>query len=103
MMVAAESLPIKIPRCVCIAANATGTVFVFAPVKISANKNSFQARIKLSTAADIIPGAAIGKIIRKKAPIGVAPSIKAASSNDRGMLAKKPISIQTKNGKLKAR
>ena len=96
MMVAAESLPIKIPRCVCIAANATGTVFVFAPVKISANKNSFQARIKLSTAADIIPGAAIGKIIRKKAPIGVAPSIKAASSNDRGCWRRSPSASRPK-------
>lgn len=59
--------------------------------------------IKLNTPADIIPGAAIGKIILKKEVNLDAPSIREASSNSFGIPSKNPIKIQTRNGRLNAR
>ena len=64
---------------------------------------SFHAWMKPKIAVATRPGPTSGKVIRKKAPTRVQPSIIADSSSSAGMLATKPRSVQTMNGSTTAR
>ena len=64
----------------------------------SANRNSFQASVKVNTAAATRPGAAIGSSTSDIDWRRLAPSIWAASSISGGIPLKYPISIQVQNG-----
>ena len=98
----AEISAISTPFCDCNPARATGIVAVVGPVRINANRNSFQARMKPNTPAAARPGSEIGKTMRQKALQTVAPSVMAAHSSSTGTPSKKPIMIQVRNGRLMA-
>ena len=66
------------------------------PVRISANKNSFQVNSQHSTASAEIAGRAEGMATRMKAPQRLQPSIMAAYSMDGSMPSKKPFINQEK-------
>ena len=69
-------------------------------VKISANRNSLHAKVKMMMPAAMIPGAASGISTRQKAIQRVAPSTSAASSSSSGISVRNPFSIQMANGRL---
>ena len=71
-------------------ASAAGTVrALFDEVRVIANRNSFQAKMKTRIAAVKVPGAASGMITLRNAWNGVAPSTAAASSRSQGISRKK--------------
>ncbi len=76
----------------------TGKVLASTPLRISANRNSFQETRKAKMAATTSPGAAIGITIRINTPRREQPSIIAASSTSRGTSTKNPIRSQIENG-----
>ncbi len=70
-----------------------GTLF---PVRIRANRNSFQVNSQHSTPSAEIAGIADGSATRRNAPHRVQPSIRAACSIDGSMPSKKPFISQEK-------
>src|ERR1700730_17673449 len=81
----------------------TGKVWAFGvAVRISAKRNSLQAKVNTIVAAAIKPGAASGSSTRRNAVHRLAPSTRAASSSSSGISAKKPLSIQMAKGRLKS-
>src|SRR3954449_5643729 len=71
-------------------ASAAGTVrALFDDVRVIANRNSFQQKMKTRIAAVNVPGAARGRITLRKDWKGVAPSTAAASSRSQGISRKK--------------
>jgi len=70
-------------------------------VKVRANKNSFQAKMKTKIAVVNIPGAARGRVTRKKVPNKLDPSTQAAFSNSDGISLKKLVKIQMVKGRVK--
>src|SRR5216117_3217163 len=82
---------------------ATGAVVASMRVRIRAKKKSFQEKRKQKIAVAASPGAASGRLIRKKACQTPAPSICAASSSDRGVALKKLRIIQMTSERLKVR
>src|SRR5215207_9903900 len=100
---AAQIAPIWSPCDDISPASATGSVFELRPVNTRAKRNSFQERTKAKTPAASIPGSESGTMMRQKAPRRPLPSTNAASSNSRGIPWKKPIRIQTTNGRLNER
>src|SRR2546427_9342019 len=69
-------------------------------VNNSANMNSFQVKMKDSSAVTTRPGATSGSAMRRNALKMVAPSTRAASSSSAGRSSKKPFSSQMANGRL---
>ena len=63
---------------------------------------SFHTRTKVNIPQEINPGIDRGRTIRMRACNRLAPSTIAASSNDKGMLRKKDLSIHIEKGKEKA-
>src|SRR2546430_8437 len=84
--------PISVTNC----AITTVIIGTRLPVKISANRNSFQVNSQHSTASAEIAGSADGTATRMKAPHRVQPSIMAAYSIDGSMPSKKPFISQEK-------
>src|SRR5262245_2661579 len=78
----------------------TSTIMVLgsAPVRMTANKNSFQVVIKAKSATTARPGTMMGKITRSKACKCEQPSMSAASSISFGTSRMKPIMSQTAKG-----
>jgi len=97
---AAESNAISTPRWVWKDDRPTGRVLAWLPPNMSANKNSFQLRIKERSPAASIPGAAIGNVTYSIACMRVAPSIRAACSRKTISPSKKDTSSQARNGRL---
>ena len=81
---------------------ATGKSCVSVKVRMKAKKKSFHPKIRQNMPATTNPAVEFGRITRKKAPIGVQPSIIAISSNSLGMDAKKSVITQTAMGKRSA-
>ena len=71
----------------------TGTLL---PVRIRANRNSFQVNSQHSTPSAAIAGMADGSATRRNAPQRVQPSIRAAYSIEGSMPSKKPFISQEK-------
>src|ERR1700684_3980928 len=69
---------------------------------IHANSNSLQAAVKTKPPVAAMPGSVRGRMMRRKAPKRVAPSIMAASSRSLGMASKKDCIRKVANGALKA-
>ena len=84
--------PISLTNC----AITTVMTGVFWPVRMSANKNSFQVNSQHNTANAEIAGMADGNATRKNAPHRVQPSINAAYSIEGSMPSKKPFMSQEK-------
>ena len=101
MVAPAHILPQYISLSVIKLVKAKGAVLATILVKISANKNSFQAKIKQSIAVAAMPGLANGKIIFQSACIREHPSIIADSSNSSGISIKKARIIHIARGRLK--
>src|SRR5271166_1022733 len=78
--------PISLTNC----AMTTVITGVRSPVRMSANRNSFQVNSQHSTANAEIAGMADGSATRRNAPQRVQPSISAAYSIDGSMPSKKP-------------
>ena len=72
-------------------------------VKTSANRNSFQARMKEYIATATKAGRAIGSTISQRSCGTEHPSTIAASSISIGILSKKPLSSQIATGKVTIR
>ena len=66
-------------------ATMTGRVLALVLVRRAAKKYSFQQRMTDRMKAATIPGSAIGRTMRKKAPQMVQPSTRAACSSSIGM------------------
>jgi len=66
------------------------------PVRISANRNSFQVKSQHSTANAAMAGTAAGSATRTNAPQRVHPSSSAACSIDGSIPSKKPFISQEK-------
>src|SRR5438874_526778 len=81
----------------------TGNVWAFGvAVRIRANRNSLQAKVKTMMPAAMMPGAASGSSTRRNAVQRLAPSTSATSSTSSGISARNPLSIQIANGRLKS-
>src|SRR5690349_3092551 len=65
-----------------------------------ANRNSFQALVRVNSATASSPGFARGSTTRRNAWMRVQPSTSAASSSSRGIDAKYPVSSQVANGSV---
>src|ERR1700730_840521 len=79
----------------------TGKVWAFGvAVRISAKRNSLQAKVNTIVAAASRPGNASGSSTWRNALHRFAPSMRAASSSSMGISARKPFSIQIAKGKL---
>ena len=72
-------------------------------VKVSANRNSFQAAMKASRPVVTSAGPISGMNTRVTMVSGVAPSTIAASSSSFGSSRMNVVSTQTVNGKVKIR
>ena len=81
---------------------ATVAVVVFPLVRMSANRNSFQAPTKTNTAVAKIPPRASGATTWVRTCHSVAPSIRAASTRFAGRSRRNPRTIQIANGKSNA-
>ena len=84
-----NSCPHSIPIGVIKEAAITGRVCVFEPVKMRAYKNSFQEYRRQKIAVVASPGADKGSVIRQSTPTLPQPSMIAACSSSRGIVAKK--------------
>ena len=71
-------------------------------ISISANSSSLQAAVKTKPSVAAMPGSVSGRMIWRKAPKRVAPSIIAASSRSFGMPSKKDCIRKVAKGTLKA-
>jgi len=67
-------------------------------VKVSANRNSFQERVKEKSAVTTMAGIESGRMIRNSAVSRVQPSTRAASSSATGIVRKYPISSHVVKG-----
>ena len=74
----------------------TVSIGVRLPVRISANKNSFQVKSQHRMPSAVIPGTAAGSAILRNAPHLEQPSIMAAYSMSASIPSKKPFMIQEK-------
>ena len=79
----------------------TGIVSALNEVRITANRNSFHARITENSVVATRPGPDRGRAILTKRCRKLHPSTTAAASTSRGILSKKPSINQTTNGRLK--
>src|SRR4051794_21791799 len=84
--------PISVTNC----AITTVIIGTRLPVRINANKKSFQVNSQHSTASAAIGGSAEGTATRTNAPQRVQPSIMAAYSIEGSMPSKKPFISQEK-------
>src|SRR5262247_507422 len=90
--------PYRGPASVLSPAMTTGKVLASTPLKISANRNSFQEARNPKIAATTSPGAAMGMTTRTRTPSGEQPSISAASSTSSGTSTKNPTRSQMEKG-----
>ena len=88
------------PRWKCCEAINMGTVLASLNVRIRANRNSFQAKMKHSKKVAVKLGSVIGMIILKNICAREAPSTMAASSIDIGICDKKLRITHTAIGRL---
>ena len=93
--------PHSSPRSVINPAITTGSVLDLLILKITANKNSFQAPTNAKIADAMIPGLVSGKMISKNRFVNPHPSNIADSSNSSGSCSKNPIISHITSGRLK--
>ena len=99
-MLAAAKSPQAWPVAEISEARPTGSVYISLEVlNVSAKRNSFHAAKKLNNAVTATAGNDRGKTTLVNTCNWLQPSNVAASSNSRGTVSKKPLSIQTHNGK----
>ena len=69
----------------------TGNNCVSVKVRVKAKKKSFHPKIRQNIPATTRPGTELGSTTRKKAPMGLHPSVIAISSSSLGMPEKKSV------------
>ena len=80
----------------------TGNSCVSVKVNVKAKKKSFHPKIRQNIPATTNPGTELGRTTRKKAPIGLQPSVIAISSSSFGIPEKKSVMTQTAMGSSNA-
>jgi hypothetical protein len=77
-----------------------GEVPAFVAVRLTARKNSFQAKMKQISAVAARPGETIGRMIFRMLVSSEAPSTSPASSTSRGTSSRNDRIIQTASGRF---